>query len=74
MKTPSYPMFAVMRNNYVIDCAFEDGEQVVSPLTKTIYKLDEDYKLIKMTVYNSPAEIGMKYDGNKFYFEGVTNG
>jgi hypothetical protein len=71
---PDYLLFAVMENNIVIDCCFDNDGKMISPLSKKEYKSDS-ITFIPMTLDNSPAEIGMSYDNtsNKFYLEGVNN-
>lgn len=62
-------MYAIVCNQIVIDCGFGD-EIIQSPLTKKNYTKNDEYQFVAMTIENSPASIGMKYNGNKFYFEG----
>jgi hypothetical protein len=74
MSKPNFPFYAVIENEYVIDCAFpKDNNNIVSPVTKHIYTNNKDVLLVPMTEENSPAYIGMKYKDNKFYYEGETN-
>jgi len=72
MTLPDNILYAVLNNDIVIDCGFGDTNNVVSPLSQQTY-LSNDYQFVLMTMDNSPAEIGMKYKNNKFYFEGETN-
>ena len=67
-------MYAVLKNNTVVDCGFGDTDNVISPMSQQTYKAKDDFQLIKMTIENSPAELGMVYNNNKFYFEGEKNG
>jgi hypothetical protein len=71
MDMPDFAMYAVLENNTVIDCGFDANGIIQSPLTQKLY--DNNYQFIAMTIENSPAEIGMKYKENKFYFEGEIN-
>jgi hypothetical protein len=73
MSKPTFPFYAVIENEYVIDCAFEKDNDMVSPVTKHIYTNNKNILLISMTEENSPAYIGMRYKDNKFYYEGETN-
>lgn len=69
MDKPDFPMYAIVYNQIVIDCGFGD-EVIQSPLTKKTYIKNNNYQFVAMTTENSPAGVGMRYDGNKFYFEG----
>ena len=73
MSKPDFPFYAVVKNEYVVDCAFEKNNDIVSPVTKHIYTNDKDILLIPMTEENSPVYSGMKFKDNKFYYEGETN-
>ena len=64
-------MYAVVKDNIVVDCAIEDGETVMSPITKISYKDREDVQLVEMTEHNSPAEIGMEYTKDTFMYRSV---
>lgn len=61
MKTyPSSKMFAVLKDNIVIDCGFGDVNEVTSPLTTKIYD-NKNYILIEVTEKNSPFFMGSIY-------------
>jgi hypothetical protein len=68
---PDFPFFAVVENDIVIGCGFYNADnKIQDPVKKTIYD-SNDLTFVPMTLENSPASIGMKYDtiNNKFYME-----
>lgn len=73
MSMPDFIMYAVLKDGIVINCGFGDKEKTISPITNECYEEKNGFHFIPMTVENSPAEIGMVYNNNKFYFEGETN-
>lgn len=55
-------MFAILKNNLVIDVGFAlNAEDIENEI--------KDVKAIEMTLENSPAGIGYFYDGNSFIKE-----
>jgi glycerol-3-phosphate dehydrogenase len=66
MNELSVTMYAVVKDNIVVDCAVENKEVIVSPLTQVSYVGRTDVQLIEMTKHNSPAQLGMEYVNNKF--------
>jgi hypothetical protein len=58
---PDFPMFAVIKDSYVIDCAFFADNVFKSPINKTEYTEGLDYEFVQLTLENSPMEIGMIY-------------
>ena len=72
MTLPDNILYAVIESDIVVDCGFGDASKIVSPLSQRTYS-SNDYQFVLMTMDNSPAQVGMKYKNNKFYFEGETN-
>lgn len=71
---PDNPMYAVLKDDTVISCGFfVDGVCRSVFNSETTFKDSDGYTFVEMTIDNSPAQINMKYDGNKFYFEGEKN-
>jgi hypothetical protein len=75
MDKPDFPMYAVLKENVVIDCGFGNTETVYSANTamKEPYQKSDGFYFVEMTLENSPASFGMTYDGSKFYFKGENN-
>jgi len=68
---PDFPFFAVIKDNTVIGCGIHNADnKIQDPIQKTVYD-NSDLIFVPMTLENSPASIGMKYDtiNNKFYME-----
>ena len=67
-------LFAVIENDIVIDCSFDNDGKMVSPFSKKEYQSDTA-TFITMTLDNSPAGIGMSYDkiNNVFFMKGIEN-
>jgi hypothetical protein len=71
---PDNPMYAVLKNNTVVSCGFFIDNVCRSAFNPEVSFKDSDgFTFVKMTLDNSPAGINMKYNGNKFYFEGEEN-
>ena len=71
---PDFIMYAVTKKNIVVDCGFGNEDLVKSALNNNAeFDKNEGYNFIPMTLENSPAEIGMVYDGEKFYFKETIN-
>ena len=72
---PDFALYAVLKNNIVIDCGVGDIEKIVTSLhnNKQVYSKQDGFEFVQMTLDNSPATIGMKYNGKQFYYEGETN-
>ena len=69
MTKPDVTMYAILKNNIVIDFGWADSNKAYSILTsKDAYELNNEIQLIEMTIENSPAEINMKYNGQKFFY------
>lgn len=62
-------MFAILKDGIVIDCGFSNGEAVVTaqPPHERVY--EEGYCFVQMTLENSPAQFGQKFNGKTFYFD-----
>lgn len=67
-------MYAILKNNIVVNCGFKNNDVFISAMDgKTEYTEKEGYAFIPMTLDNSPAEIGMSYNGKNFYFKETIN-
>lgn len=63
-------MFAILDNNkYVIGCGFGNLEQVESIINNTIYKKNDGFEFIQMTIEHGTASLGMQYKNNQFYYK-----
>lgn len=61
-------MFAVLKDNIVVDCAFLVNGIYGAPMSKKIYEEKDGFSFIEMTIENTPAFLGSIYDkiNNKF--------
>lgn len=67
---PDFPMFAILdRNKYVVGCGFGNLEEVQSVIDNRIYRKNDGFDFVQMTIENGTASAGMKYENNKFYYE-----
>ena len=68
---PNYKMFALLKNNYVIDAVFGGPESYVSARNNNIKynNIKNEYDTILVTIENSPIQIGDYFDGKKFINE-----
>jgi hypothetical protein len=73
MTMPDFILYAVLKNNTVVDCGIGDNKEVLSLMSQQNYKAKDGFEFVEMTIQNSPAELGMIYNNNKFYFERKTN-
>jgi hypothetical protein len=67
---PDFNMYAVLKNNIVISCGFGKSKlEIVDFLSKQLYNNSNgEFQFVQMTPDNSPAEIGMKYNGTNFTY------
>lgn len=73
---PDFDLYAILKNNIVVDCGTGNTEKVIASLQSSnrTYSKQDGFEFVVMTLENSPAFVGMKYNGKQFYFEGETNG
>jgi hypothetical protein len=64
-------MFALLKNNYVIDAVFGGPDLYVSVRDNNIKynNIKNEYDTILVTIENSPIQIGDYFDGKKFINE-----
>lgn len=62
-----YKMYAILKDGYVIDLAFNNNKLITSPMTFNTYSLEE-HEIVEMTLENSPAKIGSFYNGKTFEY------
>lgn len=61
-------MYAVLKDNIIVDIGFGvDESTLVNYLSKPIINTGE-FVYVQMTPENSPAELGMKYNGKTFSY------
>lgn len=70
---PNFIMYAIVYNEYVIDCGFGNNEECKAAMSDKVYSSKDGYTFIPMTLDNSPAAIGMFYNGNTFEWRNNAN-
>ena len=65
---PNFNMYAVLKDNRIVDVGFGTDElNLVNYSSKPIINTG-DFVYVQMTPDNSPAELGMKYNGKTFSY------
>jgi hypothetical protein len=64
-------MYAIIEDGTVVNAGFKKDDTITGLFTGKEYKLKNDgtYVFVKMTLDNSPAVVGMCYNGTNFYFK-----
>jgi hypothetical protein len=65
---PNYKMFALLKDNYVIDAVLGGPDLYVSARNNkiTYNNIKNQYDTILVTIENSPIQIGDYFNGKKF--------